>query len=708
MSYERDGRLVRLLSGKRVALVGPARTLMHRRYGAAIGEYDYVCRVNEVFPFEWEQDYGNRTDILFHSFGGGTIELLNEALRHNQWVAQSIQFLICPCASGNEHENRAMYWAEVNRDPRALGRDSQIPFHHSGDQWSIDINREIGCNPFTGYRAMLLLLQYDIAELLVTGMTFFREGQEHAPTHYPAYMRWGGDTVKGQQINTPHQEDPQREHFLTSVVPAYRHVLRLGQDTADSVGLTSESVAIWEPAPRTLVSIDRDLTSAFRGRRVALVGPAPYLSGAGCGPTIDAYDTIVRVNQYSTDGQEVDYGERTDIVFRAPNAPVEGICILDDCNNYCELCREIGILPNTGMLAVARIMRELPDELFVTGFDFFQGGQSAADRHTESYFHQCEGVAMEDEGPSSQSGRVNQEPQRRWFAEQCKKYPDIITTDPHLSAIAGSSQVKSVSTLRKPVYALYRVFYGEDHMRQVIESVRDEVDEVFVYWTDKAFADVCGWEWDGEWYEFHRDRSKEIAEEAGATVIYDHYGIPDGQWSHLVNDRLLPSTVRPGTVILMEGDMVWGDDLPKAIKQARSLDAPASAREVVHWRTCEYFIEREQPRVGPVFWPIGAGDIETTGKGAWPVSHPPIQWLDAVAHNVGFCMSPKIMLLKHLTALSFSAAINDSMPNADWYRDKWLNWDYETNNENLEIAKGHEGLIPCAMRYHGALPEVLQ
>lgn len=76
--------------------------------------------------------------------------------------------------------------------------------------------------------------------------------------------------------------------------------------------------------------------------------------------------------------------------------------------------------------------------------------------------------------------------------------------------------------------------------------------------------------------------------------------------------------------------------------------------------------------------------------------------------NFGYAFSPKTMYWKHMTALAFSQKIGDSVPNEDWYEEKWIKWDYERNNENLEVSKGYEHLIPLAEKYDTSqLPETI-
>jgi len=57
------------------------------------------------------------------------------------------------------------------------------------------------------------------------------------------------------------------------------------------------------------------LCDFVQGKRVAVVGPAPYLTGSGSGELIDSYDIILRPNQFSVPNDlKNDYGSRTDIM----------------------------------------------------------------------------------------------------------------------------------------------------------------------------------------------------------------------------------------------------------------------------------------------------------------------------------------------------------------------------------------------------------
>ncbi len=62
---------------------------------------------------------------------------------------------------------------------------------------------------------------------------------------------------------------------------------------------------------------DEALTEFIRGKKVCIVGPAPYLQGLKQGSLIDEHDVVIRINNGPTlaTRQPEDYGSRTDVVY---------------------------------------------------------------------------------------------------------------------------------------------------------------------------------------------------------------------------------------------------------------------------------------------------------------------------------------------------------------------------------------------------------
>src|SRR5262245_35241333 len=64
-----DPSFAKLVSGRTVAIVGPARTMLGKNQGAHIDAHDLVVRFNDTFDLpsrrELTADIGTRTDILY-------------------------------------------------------------------------------------------------------------------------------------------------------------------------------------------------------------------------------------------------------------------------------------------------------------------------------------------------------------------------------------------------------------------------------------------------------------------------------------------------------------------------------------------------------------------------------------------------------------------------------------------------------------------
>lgn len=247
--------------------------------------------------------------------------------------------------------------------------------------------------------------------------------------------------------------------------------------------------------------------------------------------------------------------------------------------------------------------------------------------------------------------------------------------------------------------AIYRVLYGEDWIQESILSILPHVDRVLVAMAPRPWGTSQGIEYKGEWIpwpaQFDDTRAKIAAlDDQRIEAIEDFYPQPRGQWQHLVNNHALP---RGATECLfIEPDCVFHESEIDAAMDAwhRSSAQLATVGQVELWRTPEWVIP---PRARSTVWFLRlTGPIGLTGGNGW-IEGMAYQWLPAAVHNLGFCMSERVMLWKHLTALAFSAEINDALPNPDWYERVWLNW--KPGDTNLEISIGEEHTIPYAVPY---------
>lgn len=248
--------------------------------------------------------------------------------------------------------------------------------------------------------------------------------------------------------------------------------------------------------------------------------------------------------------------------------------------------------------------------------------------------------------------------------------------------------------------AVYRVLYGEDFIQESIKSVLPHVDQVYVIKAEKPWGGTSGVLYKGSWVSwpepFDNTREKILdMREPRVGIINDYWPTPKGQLTHIVNDLILPR-VLPETVVFIEPDHVFSEEQATRAFEAwdHSEDKQVSTRQVEHWKTPLFCVPERPNRTSVVFHrllgrPMGETGFNGASEG--------IARLPAYVNNLGFCISERAMYWKHLTALAFGRIIGDSPPNEDWYQEKWLTWDKETNNSNLEISLGYEWTIPRAI-----------
>ncbi len=173
-------KLAEFLKGKRVALVGPAESAIGQSYGSAIEGFDVVVRVKS-FDFEekYEIDLGKRTDILFtdgvlHKRDG----YANAGVKPKEHFyddytileRKNIKHIVC-----NFPADHFVYSERSKGSFDAIRSSTNIPVSNvSSDRWHSA--KEVLSRPNAGCIAMIDLLGYEISELFIVGLDFFRTG----------------------------------------------------------------------------------------------------------------------------------------------------------------------------------------------------------------------------------------------------------------------------------------------------------------------------------------------------------------------------------------------------------------------------------------------------------------------------------------------------------------------------------------------------
>jgi len=192
------------------------------------------------------------------------------------------------------------------------------------------------------------------------------------------------------------------------------------------------------------IALNSDLLRLVEDKRVAIVGPALYLTGMGRGPKFDRFDIVVRPNEIiPLRHLRCDYGSKTDVMFcnfgttwipgikrkialddhvkyfkslklvvasaiKAHHAetnylswPDEHVSSIvknfSDINeydlpfywigvrDYKTLYHKIGVEFNTGIAAISMLLHYPVKEVFVTGFTFYKGGNTYDELYCEGH-----------------------------------------------------------------------------------------------------------------------------------------------------------------------------------------------------------------------------------------------------------------------------------------------------------------------------------
>lgn len=170
-----------------------------------------------------------------------------------------------------------------------------------------------------------------------------REGETEAAdkrsqdlaTHFPTHRDIYPERVRNLLVGAPAKAAPAFEQVKHQLGEAARLSYDLQCASVEPKGASAAKVAAFntflrgafldmvnlpeKEQPVTLLAAERQdlwrISELLLGaRRVALVGNAPTLKGAGLGPDIDAHDLVIRCNFAEIEGFATDVGTRVDLV----------------------------------------------------------------------------------------------------------------------------------------------------------------------------------------------------------------------------------------------------------------------------------------------------------------------------------------------------------------------------------------------------------
>ena len=165
-----------MISGKSVALIGPALYLTDSGYGDEIDSNDVVIRLNRGIELvnKHSQDIGTRTDILYSCLiekpanaGKLDIELMDDL---------GIKMIVAPPHSdfvGVAHQTKFHQLVNYSKISNIA---KEIPVRIIDHVFHTELAKEVSCKPNTGFLAIFDLLRYKPKSLSIYGFSFYLDG----------------------------------------------------------------------------------------------------------------------------------------------------------------------------------------------------------------------------------------------------------------------------------------------------------------------------------------------------------------------------------------------------------------------------------------------------------------------------------------------------------------------------------------------------
>lgn len=262
------------------------------------------------------------------------------------------------------------------------------------------------------------------------------------------------------------------------------------------------------------------------------------------------------------------------------------------------------------------------------------------------------------------------------------------------------------------IWAIYRIHYGIDFIKQSINSIIDDVDKVFIFYSLDPWIKSKELKYRGRIINFPKNPEnvemflKKKIFNKKITLQNHECTTPLNQFGTLFTKACYIEKTKPKYVLFMEPDMIFGENQLRKLKfelDIKFWTRSIIARQIEIWKydfllkgKGAFRIPLRKNRIGPALWRANDDEIITQfGGGSLKKKNNFSNFIEIL--NMGFSFNKETMLYKHLTALVFSKVIGDSEPDENWYEKKWLNW--EINTTNLEISKGSQHLINKAYRY---------
>ena len=225
--------LLSLVEDKRVAIIGPAPYLKGRQMGSLFDNYDIIVRPN-IFHIDKSlvKDYGSRTDVMFHNFGGAFMKGLKKIIENHPEDFKKLKMMGC-LALKNYGADPHLSWDD-NYVSGVVENFNHInanntPFYWIGVKDYKTIYNKVGVELNTGVMALTILLSYPLKEIFVSGFTFYKgKSNRYEDIYYEGAVPPEDLGQNTSQLFQGHGEDANRKQlkYTQSLNTEYPTILK--------------------------------------------------------------------------------------------------------------------------------------------------------------------------------------------------------------------------------------------------------------------------------------------------------------------------------------------------------------------------------------------------------------------------------------------------------------------------------------------------
>jgi hypothetical protein len=191
-----------LYNGKSIALVGSSNMIVGSGLGKHIDSHDTVIRMNKSIPLNADlaDDIGTRIDVLYHGLDRITQPEQYNIIDIDRYIEAGVKGIVASCTVSKFTKPYIDHFHELNQD--------KLPFR-TIDRFIRKLGKEIKCKPNTGVICLKDLLEYDVKEVFLTGISFYKNN-DGGSFYYDGYAKVHRSF---NQINYQHNLQAHKEYM---------------------------------------------------------------------------------------------------------------------------------------------------------------------------------------------------------------------------------------------------------------------------------------------------------------------------------------------------------------------------------------------------------------------------------------------------------------------------------------------------------------